>query len=170
MPSVSCYFNKIPEINKILRRKELFWLTVFTGLNPWLLGHVAFRFVARQNSMVGACGKGWCLDQSSQEAKTERGGAGTSIPSSRTHSQWPNFLPLGPTSQRFHYLLIASGLAIKLSTCGSLRDIQESNKISPPSLFANEPGNEDVNRKVTKDTWLKGFHQCVGKGCCALLI
>jgi hypothetical protein len=66
-----------------------------------------------------------CPPMEARKQRRERlkEGTGDPISPSRAHPQSPNFLPLGPISQRFHYFLIVPQLQNNPVTHGSFGDI-----------------------------------------------
>jgi hypothetical protein len=106
-----CHFEKIPEINQLEGEKAYFglWFQGFQAMVSWLL---AFGSLIRQHIMV------WGEREREKKKRDRRGRVQISL--SRVGLQWPNFLPLGPTSWSFHHFPIVPQAGNKRSIYGPL--------------------------------------------------
>jgi hypothetical protein len=84
--------------------KALFWLNSFRGFSPWSLDPITLDCGGTAHGRDTWQKRSIHFMIRSKDRKEEKDQG--LISPSRTHLQWPNSLPLGPTFQRFHNLPI----------------------------------------------------------------
>jgi hypothetical protein len=119
---------QIARDSKLIKEESFILAPSFRGFIPWPVGLVAFGPVVKQYIMVRVCDSRGLLTSWWPGSKRKREeDTGLSIALSRAHLPWPNFLPLGLTSQKFFHIPVISQAGHQAFTIGPLRTTPDPN-------------------------------------------